>query len=57
MTTEAARVEATIARLRAKRDAATDQESRRYYELCIAGWQRELVRLENDNANHNQTGR
>lgn len=46
MTTEAARVEATIARLRAKRDAATDQDSRRYYELCIAGWQRELARLK-----------
>jgi hypothetical protein len=43
--TEIERTRATIARLQQKL-AAADPESRRYYELCLIGWQRWLVNLE-----------
>ena len=43
--TEKERVIAAIARIEAKRDAATDSESRRYYELCLIGWEAHLKRL------------
>ena len=39
------RVLAAIARCEAKRDAATDPESRRYYALCLIGWREHLKRL------------
>jgi hypothetical protein len=42
---ERERVLAAIARVTAKRDAATDPESRRYYELCLVGWEAHLRRL------------
>jgi hypothetical protein len=41
----ATRDEATI-RCQAKMGAARDERSRRYYALCIAGWQRRLEELE-----------
>lgn len=40
---------AMVARCTAKRDAATDALSRRYYELCLVGWQAQVKRLEQDN--------
>ena len=43
--TEKERVIAAIARVMAKRDAATDPASRRYYELCLIGWEAHLRRL------------
>jgi hypothetical protein len=43
---EIERTKQAIATVAAKRDAANDPESRRYYELCIAGWQSWLVKLE-----------
>ena len=42
---EKERVLAAIARIEAKRDAATDSESRRYYDLCLVGWHAHLKRL------------
>jgi hypothetical protein len=42
---EKERVQAAIARILAKRDAATDPESRRYYALCLIGWRAHLKRL------------
>jgi hypothetical protein len=35
---------------------ATDAEGRRYYELCIAGWQRWLAKLEQDSAPGDEPG-
>jgi hypothetical protein len=35
-----------IARLQQKLASATDPESRRYYELCLIGWQRWLEKVE-----------
>jgi hypothetical protein len=43
--TEKERVLAAITRIEAKRDAATDPENRRYYELCMVGWRQHLARL------------
>jgi hypothetical protein len=42
--TDIERTRATIARLEQKL-ASADPESRRYYELCIAGWQRWAQKL------------
>jgi hypothetical protein len=42
------RAKAMIACIETKRDAASDPESQRYYELCIAGWQRWLGKLERE---------
>jgi hypothetical protein len=39
------RVQASIARIEAKRDAQRDPLCRRYYELCLVGWQQHLARL------------
>jgi hypothetical protein len=43
--TERERVLAAIKRCEAKRDAVTDPASRRYYELCLIGWEAQLKRL------------
>ncbi len=43
--TERDRVLAAIKRCETKRDAQTDPESRRYYELCLIGWRAHLRRL------------
>lgn len=43
---EIERVLATIARIEAKRDAATDDESKNYYRLCLRGWRAWLAKLE-----------
>jgi hypothetical protein len=45
MMTEKERVIATIARLEAKRDAQRDPLCRRYYVLCLIGWEAHLKRL------------
>lgn len=39
------RVQATIARIEAKRDAATDEGSRWYYAQCVIGWRAWLKKL------------
>lgn len=36
---------AAIARIEAKRDAQRDPLCRRYYELCLIGWEAHLKRL------------
>jgi hypothetical protein len=54
--TEINHARAMIARCEAKRDAATDSECRRYYELCIAGWQRWLEKVEQENAPGDEPG-
>jgi hypothetical protein len=36
---------AAIARIEAKRDAQRDPLCRRYYELCLVGWEAHLKRL------------
>jgi len=41
---------ATLARVRAKLRAASDEASRRYFELCLAGWEKWLKKLK-ENAN------
>ena len=43
--TEKERVIAAIARIEVKRDAQTDPLCRRYYELCLIGWEAHLKRL------------
>ena len=43
--TEQDRVLAAIARIEAKRDAQRDPLCRRYYELCLIGWEVHLKRL------------
>jgi hypothetical protein len=43
--TEKEWVQAAIARIEAKRDAQRDPLCRRYYELCLKGWQQHLKRL------------
>jgi len=43
---EVERVQATIARVEAKRDAATDPESRWYYQQCVNGWRAWLKKIE-----------
>ena len=43
--TEKERVIAAIARVIAKRDQQTVPLSRRYYELCLIGWEAHLKRL------------
>jgi len=40
------RVLSAIARIEAKRDAQRDPLCRRYYELCLIGWERWLKKLE-----------
>jgi len=45
MMTEKERVLAAIARVTAKRDAATDELSKWYYEQCLIGWEAHLKRL------------
>ena len=42
---EKERVQAAIARIEAKRDAQRDPLCRRYYELCLVGWEAHLKRL------------
>jgi hypothetical protein len=44
--TDIERTQATIARIEAKRDAATDSESHWYYQMCLVGWRAWLKRLE-----------
>lgn len=47
MTLSIERIEAAIVRCEAKRDAATDPESRRYYyRCCLVGWYEELARAK-----------
>lgn len=41
-----AAIAATIAALRAKLRATTDEASKAYYRLCIAGWERWLKKIE-----------
>jgi len=48
---EVERIEQTIARLEAKRDAAGDELSKWYYQQCLAGWRRELARIASGNGN------
>ncbi len=43
--TEREWVEAAIKRCEAKRDAQRDPDSRRYYVLCLVGWNQHLRRL------------
>jgi hypothetical protein len=43
--TEKERVQAAIARIQAKRDAVSGPASKRYYDLCLVGWQQHLKRL------------
>lgn len=43
--TEREQVLAAIKRIVAKRDAQRDPLCRRYYELCLIGWQAHLRRL------------
>jgi len=43
--TEKERVLQAIERITAKRDAQTDPDLRRYYVLCLVGWQQHLARL------------
>jgi hypothetical protein len=45
MLTEAERVRATILLLEQKRDAQRDPQCRRYYVLCLVGWEAHLKRL------------
>lgn len=42
---ERERVQAAIARIEAKRDAAGDELSRWYYVQCLVGWRQHLARL------------
>jgi hypothetical protein len=44
--TEIERTRQTIARIEAKRDAATDRESHWYYQQCLNGWRAWLAKLE-----------
>jgi len=46
--TEIVTVEATLARVRAKLRAASDEESRYYYQKCIEGWERYLQKLKSE---------
>jgi hypothetical protein len=46
MMTEKDHVLAAIARIEAKRDAQRDSLCRRYYELCLVGWEAHLKRLQ-----------
>jgi len=46
--TEIVTVQATIARVRAKLRAASDEESREYFRLCLIGWERWLVKLKRE---------
>jgi hypothetical protein len=39
---------AMVARCEAKLAQQKDDLSKRYYELCIAGWKREIARLERE---------
>ncbi len=43
---EKERVQAAIARVTAKRDAARDPESQWYYQMCLIGWRARLTKLE-----------
>jgi hypothetical protein len=43
--TEREKVLAAIARIEAKRDVQTDPLCRRYYDLCLVGWEAHLKRL------------
>lgn len=42
---EEERVREAIARIEKKRDAQRDPDSRRYYVLCLIGWNQHLNRL------------
>jgi hypothetical protein len=46
--TELEHARAMIERCEAKRAAATDAGSRRYYELCAQGWRRWVERLRSE---------
>ncbi len=43
---EIERTQQTIARVTAKRDAATDPESHWYYQMCLVGWRAWLKKIE-----------
>jgi hypothetical protein len=45
MMTEEEHVMGAIARIEAKRDRQCDPLCRRYYELCLRGWEAHLKRL------------
>jgi len=55
--TEIVTTQAQIARVRAKLRAASDEGSRRYYELCLIGWERWLTKLKSEHSDPNETAR
>jgi hypothetical protein len=46
--TEIVTTQARVARVRAKLRAATDEASKRYYELCLVGWEKWLEKLKEE---------